>query len=122
MELLVLRPFESLVGLDRLVHEPARLAVLTWLSCEGTVEFTSLVSSTGLSRGNLSSHLGALCSAGLVVLDREFVGDKPCTRVRLTALGRERLLEYESALALVSRSVAARGRAHQASSAPPEPL
>lgn len=81
--------FEELAGLDRLVHEPARLAILTALSVCENGDFLFLQRLTGLTTGNLSSHLARLEGAGLVAIEKQFVGKKPHTRVRLTAAGRE---------------------------------
>ncbi|HEX9943217.1 MAG TPA: transcriptional regulator [Thermoanaerobaculia bacterium] len=87
-------PFERLAGLDRLVHEPARLAVLTVLSSCQSAEFLFLQRLTGLSKGNLSSHLGKLEEAGLVAIEKDFVGKLPRTRISLTLQGREQIEEH----------------------------
>lgn len=81
-------PFEELAGLDRLVHEPARLAILTALAAGQGADFLFLLRITGLSKGNLSSHLLKLEDAGLVQIDKGFIGKKPCTFVRITETGR----------------------------------
>ena len=82
-------PFEELAALDRLVHEPARLALLTALtSCE-SADFLYLQRLTGLSKGNLSSHLSKLEEAGLVTVDKQFKGKTPLTRIAVTDAGRE---------------------------------
>ena len=84
-------PFERLVGLDRLVHEPARLAILTVLSSCTSADFLFLQRLTGMSKGNLSSHLGKLEEAGLIVIEKSFVGKLPRTRLSLTPHGREQI-------------------------------
>jgi DNA-binding MarR family transcriptional regulator len=82
-------PFEELAALDRLVHEPARLALLTALtSCE-SADFLYLQRLTGLSKGNLSSHLSKLEEAGLVQVEKQFNGKTPLTRIAVTDSGRE---------------------------------
>ena len=81
-------PFEAIADLDRLVHEPARLAVLTALSMCRTADFLYLQRLTGLSKGNLSSHLSKLEDAQLVSIEKEFVGKVPNTHVALTRSGR----------------------------------
>ena len=82
-------PFEELAALDRLVHEPARLALLTALtSCE-SADFLYLQRLTGLSKGNLSSHLSKLEEAGLVKVEKQFNGKTPLTRIAVTDPGRE---------------------------------
>ena len=82
-------PFEELSNLDRLVHEPARLAILTALaSCE-SAEFLFLQSLTGLTKGNLNTHLTRLEGGGLVAIEKEFRGKVPRTCVRITEAGRD---------------------------------
>ena len=81
-------PFEELAELDRLVHEPARLAILTALSACDSADFLYLQGLTGLSKGNLSSHLAKLEGGGMVRVDKEFAGKQPVTRLTLTAAGR----------------------------------
>jgi DNA-binding MarR family transcriptional regulator len=81
-------PFEAFADLDRLVHEPARLAILTALSVCQSADFLYLQRLTGLSKGNLSSHLSKLENADLVRIDKGFVGKVPRTRVGLTRPGR----------------------------------
>jgi DNA-binding transcriptional ArsR family regulator len=81
---------EELV-LDRLIHEPGRLAILTVLSSVSAADFVFLQRSTGLTKGNLSSHLAKLEEARLVEIEKRFVRKKPNTSVALTPLGRERI-------------------------------
>lgn len=81
-------PFESLAGLDKLVHEPARLAILTALAGVTEADFLFLERLTGLSRGNLSAHLTKLADGGLVQVSKQFQGRKPVTLLRLTPAGR----------------------------------
>ena len=76
--------------LDRLIHEPARLAILTVLSSVRAADFVFLQRTTGLTQGNLSSHLTKLEVAGLVRIEKTFVGKRPNTSVSLTPVGRER--------------------------------
>jgi DNA-binding transcriptional ArsR family regulator len=80
--------FEEIAGLDRLIHEPARLAILTALSACQSADFLFLQRLTGLTKGNLSSHLAKLEEAGLVKIDKQFVGKLPNTQAALTARGR----------------------------------
>jgi len=63
--------------LDRLIHEPARLAILTVLSSVRAADFVFLQRTTGLTQGNLSSHLTKLEDAGLVRIEKCFVGQAP---------------------------------------------
>jgi DNA-binding transcriptional ArsR family regulator len=84
-------PFEQLAGLDRLIHEPARLSILTALSACRSAEFLFLQRLTALSKGNLSSHLSKLEAGGLVTIEKAFNGKIPRTTVALTANGRRQL-------------------------------
>ncbi len=83
------RPFEELANLDRLIHEPARLAIMTALASCQRADFLFLQRLIGLSKGNLSSHLSKLEEASLVEIEKKFVGKIPSTQVALTAKGRE---------------------------------
>ena len=80
--------------LDRLVHEPGRLAILTVLSAVSDADFVFLQRTTGLTKGNLSSHLAKLEDAGLVTIEKRFVRKKPNTSVALTAAGRRRIARH----------------------------
>lgn len=73
--------------LDRLIHEPARLAIMTVLSSVKSADFLFLQRATRLTKGNLSSHLTKLEEAGLVEIQKKFVMKKPNTNVALTAKG-----------------------------------
>jgi DNA-binding transcriptional ArsR family regulator len=81
-------PFEELAALDRLIHDPARLAILTALAACRSADFTFLMRLTGLSNGNLSSHLTKLEEGGLVLAEKRFVGRRPNTLIQLTGKGR----------------------------------
>ena len=84
---------EDLV-LDRLIHEPGRLAILTVLSSVKDADFVFLQRTTGLTNGNLSSHLTKLEEGGLVGIEKRFVRKKPNTNVSLTPLGRRRIARH----------------------------
>ncbi len=79
---------------DRLIHEPARLAIMTVLSSVQAADFVFLQRTTGLSKGNLSSHLTRLDEAGLVRIVKTFVQKKPHTSVELTPEGRKRITNH----------------------------
>jgi DNA-binding transcriptional ArsR family regulator len=80
--------------LDRTIHEPARLALLTVLSSVDAADFLFLQRVTGLTKGNLSSHLTKLEEAGLVRIEKRFVGKKPNTTVALTPLGTQQIARH----------------------------
>lgn len=90
---------DNVLTLDRLIHEPARLAILTVLSSVDWAEFSFLEEVCALSKGNLSSHLSKLEVAGLLEIEKSFRGKRPLTRVRLTDNGQQALQQYRSQLA-----------------------
>ena len=87
-------PFEELAGLDRLIHEPASLAIMTGLSSAQSADFLLLPRLTGVTKGNLSSHLSKLEEAGFVQIEKGFVGKTPSTQLSLTEAGREEIKRY----------------------------
>jgi DNA-binding transcriptional ArsR family regulator len=87
-------PFEQIASLDRRIHDPARLAILTALSSCERADFLFLRRITGLTKGNLSSHLSKLEEAGLVEIEKRFVGKKTQTLVRLSDAGRQSIEGY----------------------------
>ena len=89
--------------LDRLIHEPGRLAILTVLSSVQDADFLFLMRVTGLTKGNLSSHLAKLEDAGLVAIEKRFVRKKPNTNVAITATGRERIARHWDQLEQLKR-------------------
>lgn len=99
-------PFEELSNLDRLVHEPARLAILTALDACRHADFMYLQSLTGLAKGNLSQHLSKLEGAGLISLTRAFSGKQPKTVVRLTISGRAAIRAHWQRLEHTRRAAA----------------
>lgn len=86
-------------GLDRVIHERARLGVLTsLLTHPGGLPFPELKKLCALTDGNLNRHLQVLQEASLVGLARTADRDRPQTVYRVTALGRKRYLEYLAVL------------------------
>ena len=84
-----------LAGIDRTVHAPARLMVMTYLYVVESAEFISLMRLTGLTWGNLSTHLSKLEDANYVAMEKEFRGKKPNTMIRLTDRGRSAFRDYK---------------------------
>jgi DNA-binding MarR family transcriptional regulator len=82
---------DSELNLDRLVHEPGRLSILTVLASLSSADFTFLQQATGLTKGNLSSHLAKLEDAGLLRIEKRFVRKKSHTTASLTKAGRQRI-------------------------------
>ncbi len=86
-------------GLDRVIHEKARLGIVTSLATHPKgLLFGDLKELCSLTDGNLSRHLGVLHDAGLVEVWKGFQGNRPQTLCRLTAVGRKRFVEYITVL------------------------
>lgn len=84
----------SVTELDRLIHEPARLLIVTILSTVASADFLFLQRETGLTKGNLSAHLSKLEEAGYVQIDKTFKGKLPLTVCWLTPTGRKAFAGY----------------------------
>ncbi len=89
---------QPVASIDQLIHEPARLMILALLYVVESGDFTFLMRQTGLTWGNLSSHLSKLEDAGYVQIEKEFVGKKPHTMLRLTDDGRAAFREYRQSM------------------------
>ena len=85
----------DLPEIDDLLHEPARLRLLAFLSVVKRADFTYLLNLSGLSRGNLSVQMSKLGDAKLVKIDKTFSGKRPRTIYELTARGRTALRAYK---------------------------
>ena len=89
----------SYVGLDRVMHEKARLGILASLAAhEPGLLFNDLKQLCSLTDGNLCRHLGVLSEAGLVEVWKGTTGSRPQTMYRLTRDGRQRFADYISVL------------------------
>ncbi len=75
--------------IDKVIHEPARLNIVAHLYVVESADFLFIMRQTGLSFGNLSSHMGKLERAGYAKIIKEFIGKKPHTMLQLTKKGRE---------------------------------
>ena len=94
-------------GLDRVIHEKARLGVLTALVTHPDgVAFADLKSLCALTDGNLSRHLQILRQDGLVEIEKSFVNNRPHTACRITTLGQSRYLEYIEVLETLLKDAA----------------
>ena len=95
-------PFTSdqhpLADIDTLIHAPARLMILTYLYVVESVDYVFLNRLTGLTWGNLSTHLTRLEEAGYVSLTKEFIDKKPNTTISLTEHGREAFKKYKKSM------------------------
>lgn len=110
------------VHLDRLVHEPARLVILTILSECATSDFLFLQSVTGLTKGNLSGHLRELEQAHAIKIRKSFVGRKPRTTIELTELGGRLVKDHWEVLDALRRNAVAAARNRDGTSAGSDPF
>ncbi len=85
-------------SVDRLIHEPARLAIMTNLFVVANANATYLLQQTGLTWGNLGSHLSKLEEAGYVDVRKGYQAKRPETTISLTPRGRNALVEYRDRL------------------------
>jgi len=84
--------------LDPAIHQPTRLRILMLLSGVDTADFRFLLTTLGITKGNLSSHTSHLEEAGYVDVRKRFEGKVPNTSYSLTKKGRARLKEYWAAI------------------------
>jgi len=82
--------------LDRLIHEPARLRLMSSLYIVDEADFVNIASRTGFSAGNVSSHMAKLEAAGYVSVRKEFVDKRPRTTYSLTEAGRHAFDQYRT--------------------------
>lgn len=102
-------------GLDRIIHEKARLGILTSLIAHPKgLRFNDLKQLCALTDGNLSRHLEVLEDAGFVSISKSFENNRPKTACKITAEGRRRYMQYLDVLEQVVRdaATAAKGGAH----------
>ena len=97
---------QPLAEIDRIIHEPARLLILAYLSVVESADFLFLMNQTHLTRGNLSAHLSKLETAGYVEIKKEFVEKIPRTLLCLTEKGRKAFQEYRRSMKQVLDSLA----------------
>lgn len=84
-------PFD---GINEAIHTLARLKLMTQLYVVEAADATFLMNSTGLTWGNLSTHLKRLKACGYIVVEKGFAGTKPRTMIRLTDQGRDSFRKY----------------------------
>jgi DNA-binding transcriptional ArsR family regulator len=94
-------------GLDRVLHEKARLGIMTSLMAHPKgLAFGTLKQLCGLTDGNLSRHLQVLEEANIIEVSKTFEGKRPLTTCRLTRAGRQRFIDYLAVLEQVVREAA----------------
>ena len=104
-------------GLERIIHEKARLGILTSLVAQPKgLLFNELKDLCALTDGNLSRHLQVLHEAGLVEVWKGQQKNRPQTLCRMTDEGRRRFLEYINVLENVVADALSAARSQEASS------
>ncbi len=91
-------PLRAISKLDRVIHEPGRLIIVALLSGVKECDFQFLLAETKMSKGNLSTHLAKLETAGYVEIEKTYRGKVPMTLLRLTRTGRKAFEEYRQGL------------------------
>jgi DNA-binding MarR family transcriptional regulator len=86
----------EIMNIDRLVHSPARLSILTYLSVVEEGDAVYLLNQTGLTWGNLSANVTRLQEAGYIKVVKEFKDNKPHTVLKLTDKGRKAFRDYQN--------------------------
>jgi DNA-binding transcriptional ArsR family regulator len=81
-------------GIDKLIHERARLGIMSSLAAAGPMTFSGLKETLGMTDGNLSVHARVLEEAGYIRIEKQFVGRKPQTTMSLTAKGSKAFKDY----------------------------
>lgn len=87
-------PSSSPDEIDRLVHEPARLVIMATLFVVDEADFVYLAQQTGLTAGNMNSHMARLVDGGYVSVEKTFAANRPRTIYQLTDEGRTALQNY----------------------------
>lgn len=81
-------------SINRVVHEPVRLAILKILTSAKEVDFNFLLTTLGVTKGNLATHINKLESTGLIEVKKQFRGKIPHTSYRITRTGRQQFQKY----------------------------
>jgi DNA-binding MarR family transcriptional regulator len=88
----------SITEIDKLIHEPARLKIMALLYVVESADFLFIMRQTGLTFGNLSSHMSKLEAANYIGVEKEFVDRKPHTMLHLTKQGRTAFRKYRESM------------------------
>jgi DNA-binding MarR family transcriptional regulator len=85
-----------LADIDQIIHAPARLQILMLLYVVESLDYVFLKNQSGLSWGNLATHLGKLEEAGYIKIQKGYQGKKPHSMIELTRQGRSAFREYKN--------------------------
>jgi DNA-binding MarR family transcriptional regulator len=98
------KDFRSMGEIDRLIHEPARMMIVAILYNWHSVDYLYLLRETGLTKGNLTSHLSKLEAAGYIEIEKTFKGKVPLTICHLSDKGRGAFEAYREHLKQIVES------------------
>lgn len=87
-----------LADINQIIHAPARLRILMMLYVVESLDYVFLKNQTGLSWGNLATHLGKLEDAGYITVIKGYQGKKPQSQIQLTTSGRSAFKSYKNTL------------------------
>lgn len=90
---------DSFEEIDRMVHEPARIWLMATLMVLDEADFTYLQTQTGMTRGNLGSHMAKLQTAGYVTVEKTYRDQTPRTVFSLTSNGRSAITQWRDQMA-----------------------
>lgn len=96
---------KTISKIDKLIHSPARLSIMTYLYVVESGDAVYLINQTNLTWGNLSTHLSKLEGAGYVEIEKTFDKKKPKTMISLTLKGREAFEQYRKTMSIVISNV-----------------
>jgi len=86
--------FRNIIELNKIIHEPARISIMTLLSVVENADFLFIMNQTGLTQGNLSFHLTKLEAAGYVIVEKKFKNKRPNTILQLSEEGHKEFRNY----------------------------
>ena len=95
------KSLQNITGLDRIIHEPARLTIVALLSSVKSADFLFLLKESGLTKGNLSVHLSKLEEAGYIQVEKTFRGKVPHTEYQITPKGKSAFDQYRKSLGTI---------------------
>jgi len=95
----------DLIEVDRIIHEPARAAIMAVLYGVDSADFKFLLESTHLTKGNLSVHARKLQAANYLTIEKSFLNNYPHTRYRMTKTGKAAFRAYVEKIKWLSKAV-----------------
>ena len=84
--------------INKIIHSPARLKILAYLYVVDSVDYVFLLHQTGLTWGNLATHLNKLEKAGYIEVEKTFKDKKPHSMLQMTELGRKAFQKYKQTM------------------------